>query len=125
MPKLDAKAAAAAIRDQWTKEPPPVSAEEQHVQAYLTDVCKELGVEPTPINIAHASQLLAKAGVERHKPNEFPKAYNKKDDMGRIVPVVWPDGHPSAGLPVVFESEQDETAYEAKFGSPTERPAAA
>jgi hypothetical protein len=117
MPDLDPKAAADAIRPAWAKEAPPVSAEEQHVIAYLTEVCKWLGVEPTPINIAHAQMLLTKADIGKHRADEYPKMLNAKDKFNRTVPLYWRDDHPTrANTPIIFETAEEEEFYNANDG---------
>jgi hypothetical protein len=42
--------------------------------------------------------------------NEYPKALNEMVD-GKLVPVMWPKGHPKGGTEVVFENAEEEKAY--------------
>jgi hypothetical protein len=70
-----------------------------------------IGLEPTPLNFARVSHAMAGANVEHHHPNEYPKALNARNEYGRLVPVLYPHGHPKYGLPVVFDSQEDEAAY--------------
>ena len=45
------------------------------------------------------------------EPEEYPKALNAEDSDGKFGPVHYPSGHAKAGLPVVFESADEEAAY--------------
>jgi hypothetical protein len=114
--KLDPKAAAEAIRPLLVKYPVPATEDEERIQSYIMEVCKHLGLEPTPLNFSHVTMLLARANIERHDASEYPKALNKRDRNRRMVPVTYPDDHPKAGQDVVFENEAEETAYHAAMG---------
>lgn len=61
---------------------------------------------------------MAAANVEHHHPNEYQKALNARNEYGRMVPVLYPHGHPKYGLPVVFESAEEEAAYHAGAAAP-------
>jgi len=110
MINMDPKAAAAKIRDAWQKEPPPVTPDDRHQLSFIEAVCKELGVEPTPVNTAHVAHLMAKAEIGQHRPDEYPKMLVTKDALNRTVNVVYPDGHELAGTPVVLHSSEEEDA---------------
>jgi hypothetical protein len=61
--------------------------------------------------MAHVAGLMAKAGIEQHVVDDYPKAINVQDNRGRIVPLVWRPGHANAGNAVVFESEEEEKGF--------------
>jgi len=77
-----------------------------------------IGLESTPLNFACVSHAMAAANVEHHHPNEYQKALNARNEYGRMVPVLYPHGHPKYGLPVVFESAEEEAAYHAGAAAP-------
>lgn len=123
MAKLDPKSAADQIRLAWAKNPPQQSAEQTHAESFFKEVCEHLGVEPTPGNLAHASMLLAQQHIEPHFADEYPKALTVKDPKThRMVPVLWPDDHENAGLPVVFNSAEEEQDYQASLHAPMPPP---
>lgn len=121
MTAMDPKAAAEAIRDALKHEPAPEpTAEGRHQLSFLQQVCDHLGLEKTESNAAHVAHLMAKAGIEQHKPDEYPKMLIKqvnrtKDTKGGVVAVEWPDDHPLAGQPVVFHSAEEEAEYHEKY----------
>lgn len=120
---MDPKAAADAIRDALVKEPAPApTAESRHALSFLQQVCDHLGLERNEGNAAHVAHLMAKAGIEQHRPDEYPKMLTKKvartaDTRGGTVAVLWPDDHEMAGQPVVFHSAEEEAEYNAKYGA--------
>ena len=109
---MDPKAAAEAIKAAWDKNPPAPSPDERHAVAFLESVCEHLGVAPDPINVTHVAYLMGKAHIEQHKPSEYPKALNAMNG-GRLVSVLWPEGDPEgrAGKPVIFDTPEEEAAY--------------
>jgi hypothetical protein len=112
MPDMDPKATAEALREEWKKDPPPApSPDERHSLTFLETVCKELGVEPNMENVTHVAHLMGKHHIGQHKPNEYPKMLNTKDDRGRLVPATYPADHPKAGQDVVFANAEEEQAH--------------
>lgn len=113
MTTLDPKATADAIRAAWNRNPPAPEPDQLHELSFLEEVCKHLGVEPTPFNLSHVARLMAKHDIDQHKADEYPKALNTKDDRGRAVPVLYPDDDPEgrAGLPVIFNNADEERNY--------------
>jgi hypothetical protein len=109
--KLDPKATADRLRPLLAKEPPAPPAEDQRKLAFLEEVCKLLGIEANALNVSHIANLMAKAGIEQHVVDDYPKALNGKDSRGRIIPMVWNTGHANAGNSVIFESEEDEKEF--------------
>ena len=120
---MDPKAAAEAIRDAWKKDPPaPPSPEGRHEMTFLEKVCEHLGVDPSPDHTAHVAHLMAKAGIEQHQADEYPKMLTKQvkrgpDTKGGTVALHWPDDHELAGLPVIVHSAEEEAEYNAKYGA--------
>lgn len=111
---LDAKAAAEAIKPLLAKMPSPVSSEEQHKSAFLTDVCKFVGYEPNLVNAAKVQAALTELGIEMHEPDEYPKQLTTKDRLNRVVDQLWPEDHPTrANTPVKFDNAEEETFYKA------------
>jgi len=108
---MDPKAAAEAIKDAWESNPAAPEPGERHRLTFLEEVCEHLGVEASTINVSHVAHLMAKAGIEHHQPEEYPKALNEADKTGRLRPVLWPQDHPLAGTAVVFANAEEETAY--------------
>jgi hypothetical protein len=108
MTRLDPKAAAERLRPLLITEPAPV-----HTEAYITEVCEHLGLEPTPLNLSHVTRLLVLADIGEHRASQYPKALNVRNEYGKMVPALYPHGHPKSGTPVVFEDEAAEAAYHA------------
>lgn len=108
---VPAEVAAAIIRPHWDDAASPMSPEEQHAAIYLAKVCKHLGVEANTVNVAHAVMLMNKMGIARYTGDEYPKALNTTDRLGRTVAEVYPMGHPKAGLPVVFATPEEEAEW--------------
>lgn len=119
MTKLDPKAAAEAITPLLKKDPvPAVDPNTQHTEHYIEKVCEFLGLSPDVHVQNHIAALLAKAGIEPHMADEYPKALSfKNKKTGRLVPAVYPADHANAGQVVVFDTEDDESGYD-KAGVP-------
>lgn len=113
METLDPKAAAAAIKSEWDKNPPAPEPGERHSLAFLEEVCKELGVEVNAINVSHAARLMAQANVEQHHPDEYPKAVNIDGPNRTVIPAKWPVGHAKAGTEVVLHDADEEAEWSA------------
>src|SRR5574337_2227599 len=111
MINLDPKAAADRIRDLLAKEPTPIQPQDRHQLSFLEKVCEHLGIEATPLNVAHVAHLMNKAGVDQHQPDEYLKMLTRKDADGYVIPVKYPEGHAKHGLNVVFHSREEEDEY--------------
>jgi hypothetical protein len=110
MAKFDAYAAAERIRPLLAANPWPDDKDELHIQTCLDEICKELDVEPSVLNMSHVAVLLAESDTGLHKADMYPKAHNAIDpETGR--PAVWPAGHEYAGMPIVFLNPDQETEY--------------
>jgi hypothetical protein len=115
---LSAHEAAEKIQEHWMHghdlAPEPMSPEDQHHTLFVMRVCNHLNLEANPMNCAHVDGLLTKLGVARHTGDEYPKAAPpSRDEHGKVVETVYPQGHPKAGLPVVFASAEEESSYRA------------
>jgi len=121
MTVMDPKAAAEAIADDWHAEQSRIGHDERHRVNFLEEVCRNLAAEPNAVNVSHVAHLLAKHGIERHEPDEYPKALNERRD-GKLVPVMWPQDHPLAGTPVVFASAEEEAGHHGEVVSPSASP---
>lgn len=125
MKVLDAKTAAEEIHAAVENRLHP-TAEDRHIVSFVTDVCGELGLEPTAVNVAVVADALHEAGIQPHLIQHYPKMAvdeNGKaillDPAGKRLPVdarglSTVDG--VVGSHVIFESEDEEKA----FGSPKE-----
>lgn len=112
MTNVDPRAAAEKLKSEWEKDPPN-SPSDRHQAAFLEQVCGHLGIEANSINVSHAARLMERLGLGQHHPAEYPKMLVTKDTLGRQVNVVYPNGHPQAGVPVVLHSAEEEDAYHA------------
>lgn len=112
MPTATPKEAAAAIREEWLAKPPAPAPSDHYKHEWLADVCNELHVVASYLNVQYIEQLLQKAGIEWPKAAEYPKAVNETDEQGRLVSKL-----DKAGNPVMFASAEDE----AKSKSPNVR----
>lgn len=72
--KMDAKAAAEAIKDHVDpdhaeKQP----SENHHALAFISEVADHLGMEANVANITHIAQVLTRHGIDQYNADEFPK----------------------------------------------------
>lgn len=90
-----------------------VSAGQRHEITFCEEVCKALGIEPNPFNVAHVSSLLGKHDIDPHVALEYPKMLTEQDENGQTVPVYhkFPNGKPNKDAPVIVHSEEEEAAY--------------
>ena len=111
---LDPPAAAARLRPMLKMNPvPALPPEDQQKESYLEKVCVLLDIEPTTHHQTFIAGLLAKAEIEPHFADAYPKAINfRNKKTGRLVSAVYPIGHANSGQPVVLEDEDDEKAYD-------------
>jgi hypothetical protein len=100
MAKFDAKAAAERIRPLLADNPWPDGKDELHQQTCLDEVCKELEVEATALNMSHVAVLLIESGTGLHKADMYPKAHNILDPETGTV-----------GKTMIFLTPDEETAY--------------
>lgn len=103
--KLDAAAAAAAIRHRMSQP----EAEDRHVESFAKKVLDQLGLDHSLHNIAMAVGALHREGIVPHEMQEYPKQVQREGiDPETEKPY----------LPVVVNSEDDEKKWRSDFEPP-------